>query len=445
MEVPKLITYADSKKLIKVAIDSGVTHLILEDPSFSLKCFTNRDYPKIGEVAMRFNKADSLQELAVFARRLKKNIELSTVIDFLAKPDDFPKIKNFLQKLKSIRIKLIRVQDLGLVKFIKDHYPEAEIIFIHETANVNLESVKFVAQFVKIQTLSPLLSIKDLRVITKSVQHNFEYLVQGDLFLHYSDKKFITDFMRRNQKKRPYFLEDTDNPKRLFPIKETKNNFFVLNYFQRSLLKYLEELASLNLSGLIIDVRSEPKISHVRQILTAYYNFLIGVKSNSGFQIEKVNLKFIRLIFFAAVKKISRIIKIFHLAAAGLFKKKLKVFNYLGTNPNKKINYQQGFFHSNLFDNRSSNNYEKEKLKGDYLGFVLDTVAKKWLVVELIKSIKVNDQVKTIDPEEKIYQFQVSLIKNLNQDVLQKAVPGEIVLLKINGKNIAPKSILCSY
>ena len=382
MATPKLITYASDFKTIEIAIKSGITHLILEDPRFSSKCFRK--------------KKNSIKELTSFARNFKNDIELSTTIDLLARPDDFSEIKLFLSELKESDIKKIRMQDLGIIKFIKEHYFEADLIFTHETANLNFESIKYISNFAKAQTLSPLLSLKDLKTIVKKVNSKFEYLIHGDLFIHYSDKHFCSEFMlEKNLNANPTYIEDTDNPSCYFPIKETQKTFFILNYFQKSLINYLSELKELNLDGLIIDLRSEKNLLKIKKILDLYYEGLINK--------QKINTNLINF-------------------------------------PNSVL--RQGFFHSNLFDLRKTNTYLEVKRKSLYLGQVLDTLEKKWLVVDAIKPFKVNMHLQIIDPEEKIYNFEITVMKNLKMEPVMTSKAGEIVMIKIPGKNIPPKSIV---
>lgn len=382
MATSKLITYASDFKTIEIAIKSGITHLILEDPRFSSKCFRK--------------KKNSLKDLASFVRNFKNDIELSTTIDLLARPNNFSKIKLFLSELKESNIKKIRVQDLGIIKFIKKHYFDAELIFTHETANLNFESIKYLSNFTNAQTLSPLLCLKDLKTIIQRVNSKFEYLIHGDLFIHYSDKHFCSEFMlEKNLNVNPTYIEDIDNPNCYFPIKETKKNFFVLNYFQKSLINYLSKLKKLNFYGLIIDLRNEKNLLKTKKILDLYYEGLINK--------QKINTNLI-------------------------------------TFPNS--NLKQGFFHSNLFDLRKTNTYLETKRKGLYLGQVLDTLEKKWLVIDAIKPFKLNMYLQIIDPEEKIYNFKITDMKNLKMDPVITSKAGEIVVIKIPGKNIPPKSIV---
>ena len=101
---PEITTYAGTKERIKIAIQSGANHIILEEPTFSIRSFLDTT-----------TETESLSDLITTAQTLEPNIILSYQCDKVCHHHDLEKITNKLQQLNDTPISTIRIQDLGTV------------------------------------------------------------------------------------------------------------------------------------------------------------------------------------------------------------------------------------------------------------------------------------------------------------------------------------------
>jgi collagenase-like PrtC family protease len=345
MKNPQIITYAENKKTIAEALKIGLGEIIL-----------STDNKKI-------------IDLANYAKKLDPNILLSFNFDFFLKDKNLTQIIKTLKILKTAKITKIRIKDIGLLEITKKYLPEAKIFFTNETVNLNSESVSAYANFFSGQTLSHLLSLKELKQIISQCESNFEILAQGQILLHHSAHKFI--------QKKAAFLEDTDHPKHLLPYKENKNGFYLYNFYHRNLMSYLPQIKKLNLAGLIIDLRGYP-LSYLKTALLNYKNALSSTS---------------------------------------------KTIN-VGVIPQKP-----GFFKANRFDYRPYSIYQETKRTKKIYGQIQDTLNKKWLVIETYFPIKIGHKFKIITPENKIINLEISEMENIADNLFKVKFP-KFVLTK---------------
>jgi collagenase-like PrtC family protease len=266
-------TFASTKSELITAIEAGAHHIILEDSKLSTRS-TSDDFSNIG-----FNK---VLQLANLARSTKHNIHLSFNIDILGHNNHFEIIENAIETLKKAKITTIRIQDPGLYLFIKEKYPEAQLHLNTETNNNNIESIKHYANDFISQTLSPALTLQELKEITASLpNYPFELQVHGNLLGQLSHRRYLNSLENTQEAVKQSHFIDEDHPDKTFKIKDTPHGSAITLFQQKCLIEYIPDIISLSLFSWLIDLRNEKEKSlmHAIQIYKQAYEAHITKES----------------------------------------------------------------------------------------------------------------------------------------------------------------------
>lgn len=399
MSMPKLITYCSDSVQIQTAIQAGVSELILEHSYLSIRSLDLVD--KAGVLDPRIKSEDDicykkkidlapLIELAIYARSLKPDIQLSVCWDWMAYGFHFKFVDSILEDLSAAGLIRIRLCDIGLMFYIRKKMPSAHLILMHDTFHVNRESIQQFAKYAQGQVLSHLLCLDEIRDIVQAVQTDFEVLIHGNLFLHHSPTRYLSlaheaGFVDEWPLNRIQ-LQDQDHPTRLLTAFENKHGFFILNDFQRCLWSYQKELLDLNLSGWIIDVRGY-SLDYFKTVLEAYSRFSI---SQPKFEYGDYSLK-------------------------------------------------PGFFKAARFDLRKKRVYQDYLSDHKIMGMVVESSPKKWMIVELEQPLHQSDVVQIVTPEDVVFSYQIPDVLAVSD----REVASDHQLVKIFiSKTVPPRSIL---
>jgi putative protease len=275
----ELTTYVRSKDEIKTALKAGANHLILEHPKYSLRSFINYQV-----------KDSYIKEYAQYARKMRNNITLSFNLDILPTDGRLSEIRRVVGILKDAHINLIRIQDLGLRQLIKDVYPEAKLQLVSDTLNMNVAAVRFLTSIFERQTLSNLLTKKEIKEIIEGCQTEYEILVQGPILIHSSRRKYLRSYSAQelNKKKcldKAWVLIDEDHPRKKLGIYENEHGSFIFAHYHQSLWKYYRFLQELGIRSFLIDARG-CTMTYLSNALKAYkennQKFIALIKKESS-------------------------------------------------------------------------------------------------------------------------------------------------------------------
>ncbi len=252
---PELVTFASSEEEVLRSIDAGSDHLVLEDSKLSLRSFSD-DFKMAG--------FDKIKQLALAAKEKKPDIVLSFNCDILAHEHHFPLIKQALETLRTLPLSSIRVQDMGLLPYLKVHYPQFRRHFAAEIGNHNRESVSFFNTLAERQILSNELPYVELSDIIQNTRSEYEIQVHGPILIQYSYRRFLAGLEAPAQgvPSESYapiirIAQDQEYPGRHFQFYDNPHGHLMYLYFDRCLISYLPQLFSLNLHAWLIDSRGE--------------------------------------------------------------------------------------------------------------------------------------------------------------------------------------------
>ena len=366
----KFITYAENKEqLLELA-----TKLAGSDTEVIVS------YQNIGRVT-KTTKAELL-EMVVLNQKLKLNLVLEW--DVLKQDSLFRKLCEEVKELPLHEFKAIRVQDPGALHFLKTNFTWAKIQLILENGNHNLEGLKRWQAYLGDQldrlVLSNELSREHLKSYAQQLTAPLEVLTYGRILLFYSPRTLLTPVLNP-EVKAAYQIEtfgtSEESPHAGFPLVENQHGTFMFNVKDLFLLDHLDELRSLNVGAVRIDLRFDDSFKHLDQILSGSIE---TVKQN---------------------------------------------------NPRPFI---KGFYNINKTDVLFSKLKNKRVQRQDeaYIGEIVD-VERDFSMALLIKSkhqkLSVGDQIKILTPEGKIKEIKIAEMTRTNGQSIAEAGQNEIVML----------------
>ncbi len=400
-----ITTFAGNKKKLITAVNAGANHIILEDSKFSIRSFTN-DY-----FTSDFNK---IHNLANLAKSINKGIKLSFNLDISGCSVKLCVLKKLIKVLKKNNIKIIRIQDPGLIILIKKYYPESVLYLSLETGNQNIESIRYYSNFFKRQLLCNLLPFSDIMEIKKNVNQlsELEIQVHGPILIQHSYRRPLAAWSSIKTKKEinPEIktsniisVQDNDHPEKIINLYDTPYGQFLYLYYDRCLIENIKELINLNLNSWLIDARGESDIYLKNSIKSYKSEFTKYLSSPETWQVSRESLSKLQ---FSARRPLN-----------------------------------QGFFISSETDqvfkkiDKASSQEKENKL----IGSVLDIIKEKNITIELFKPVKLSSTLLFISPEGRRIEYTVKQITDLSGNKIEGSGKHNLVQIKWK-KGIVPKT-----
>ncbi|MFC1754154.1 peptidase U32 family protein [Thermoproteota archaeon] len=257
--IPELITFAGTSDMVKTAVKAGADHILIEHPQFSTRSFLDLDSKE--QVIDFTDKTvyNSIIKLVKLARSLNPNIKLSFNMDLLALPcqlKNTAKFKTLLTTLKQADIHTIRVQDPGLMLFLKHHDPDFEFHLAMETNNCNALSVSSYAQFFKRQVLSNEIPYNDLLEIrNQNPNTELEIQVFGPVLIQASYRRYLTELTKKKVSLASGV--DLDHPDKTLTFYDNAHGHFTYAHFDKCLVDKSPQLLQLKLDAWLFDSRGQ--------------------------------------------------------------------------------------------------------------------------------------------------------------------------------------------
>ena len=343
MTGPKLKTFCHSEETVIAAIESGFEALVLDDSKVSIRSYS-LDYT--------VSNYDKYSVLAKLARELNPNIELSVCCDLLIHHRHFDRVDAVLEAMTQANISTIRVQDTGLLLYIKEKAPHLSVDLHWETGNHNLLSMQAYEPHVQTQHLSNEIPVDILKEARTGLSNALEIQIQGPILIQYSNRRYMAGLMYSSEKNLsqdeipPLYrlAEDADYPNRKFPFCDTEHGHFMYAYFDRCLLRYIPDLMSCNLEYWVIDGRGE-SVAYLKEagrVYTAERDRFLAAPDT--YALDKAN--------FESLKSVA-------------------------TRPQKV-----GFFRANKTDQVREKHHTNQPENSVYLGTIIDSIKGRQVTVE---------------------------------------------------------------
>ena len=362
-------SYATSRFDLNIAKDAGLLEIILAPKELN-----------------RFSKNNFTEfvDLCKFAKDL--NLKVLLEWDILINECDFDTAVQAFKKIPTELYDSVRVQDVGVLEFVLQESSK-KIQVIVETGNHNLTGLKkwesYVGDRLERLILSNELSKDLLEIYKKELACPLEILVLGRILLFYSPRKLLDPLLETSKDMKSEYLEalgeSEESPHKGFPVIQNKHGSFMFHIKDLFLLDKLDEIKSLSVDHLRIDLRWN-EIELLREITK--------LKSSS----DSLELK--------------------------------KTYG---------VEVIRGYFQINksdvLFKKLKNSRLQRKDIS--YIGEVLEARKSEFMALHLKGevSLKLGDTLKFITPEGREHFCKVHVLKNLEFDDKEAIRSGELALI----------------
>lgn len=385
---PEIITFAATLSRVEMAILAGADHLILEDSKVSLRSFENH-----------FSNTDfsHLISLANHARSLNPNIKLTANCDLLVHEKHYPILEKFYLALKDASISSVRIQDPGLLVYFKSCWPEVTFHFAQETGNHNVKSIAYYSKYCKRQVLNNELTVSEIKHTISLVPCEFEIQVQGPILIQYSNRRFLHGYEHTDESEAPeihtHTAFDKEYPGREFIFHDNPHGHFMYAYFDRCLLRSIQELRDCHLAAWLIDARGESDL-YLTESLKLYKSAITQDISEDAYSS-----------FLTVTQRAQK----------------------------------PGFFKANFTDRGRKSPFAHVPEHMTYIGTIVDVVRDKWVTIKCDSELHLGDALYISSPRAKVVEYTIDQIKDVSFNDIQSSANHVLVLIKWR-KGILAKS-----
>ena len=377
---PELISFAATKEEIIASIKAGITHIILDDPSISIRSFAKpKDYDNLLE----------LKQLISWTKNKFPNIVVSVNCDGLYHSNEDELIPDLKALVKEVSFDYLRIQDIGI---LQEMHTLCKCVLDVQMGNCNWVSMNTYKEFAKRQVVSMDVAYKDSCEINEKVATSLECYVHSRILLQYSKRRFMlgsqeNDPIKNEKLDQIYKLaQDEDYPGRRFSFLDNQHGHFMFAYFDRCLLTCIKELNECKFTGWIIDNRGCNWDYHLACI-TAYKKLINHDLNTSDIRQE---------------------------------------LNQLATLSERPL--KPGFFKINQTDKRRYKKINMFANENEYpVARVLDTIKKKRITLEVTAPISIGDTLIARHPKIDQCRFEITTIWDLNNSELTHAEAGMLI------------------
>lgn len=284
-----IISYATTKNEIIKLNEHGVHEIVISSVEFS-----------------RFNSNSFEEFLSMIELKNKISAKLTFEWDILEQENKFKKTVELFKKIPIHEFHSIRIQDPGVVHFIKTQFPWLKIQLILETGNHNLVGLKKWEEYLGDQLerliLSNELSKEHLKNYGQMLKTPIEVLCFGRILLFYSPRGLLKPLYDKKENYIEASGTSEESPHSGFPLIENRHGTFMFNVKDLSLIEHVNEMLEMNIFNLRLDLRFDHFLSHLALFMQAINNRVGDFKIDGprpfikGFyNINKTDVLFVKL------------------------------------------------------------------------------------------------------------------------------------------------------
>ncbi len=249
---PELVAPAGNLEKLKTAFAFGADAAYLGGPSFSLRVHAdNFSFPEIKKAVLLAEKLDKKTYLAVN----------SYLFDH-----DLKQMKSYLKKIKATGMKTLIISDLGLLSFIRDHFPSFRIHISTQASTTNSEAVRMYSKLGASRIiLARELDLKKISAITKACPEiEVETFIHGAMCIAYSGRCLMSDYFTSRSANRgdcshtcrwQYEVIEEKRPDEIIPIEQDKNGTYIMSSKDLNMANHIDDLYKAGISALKIEGR----------------------------------------------------------------------------------------------------------------------------------------------------------------------------------------------
>lgn len=228
---------------------------------------------------------DSLREAIKFAHL--RNVRVYVTLNTIVFDSEFTDVFNQIDELYLIGVDGIIVQDLAIIDYIFNNYPDMEIHASTQMGIDDIDSVNFCKEFKMSRVvLSREKSIEDINMIKKATKMPVEVFIHGALCVSYSGNCLMSGLIGDRSGNRGRCVSSC---RKLYELVDqtSKMNYgksYILSMKELNTINNIEELKGLD--SLKIEGRMKDS-AYVLNVVSAYR----GLLDNKKLNIKEVNYK----------------------------------------------------------------------------------------------------------------------------------------------------------
>lgn len=249
MTQPEWIFPVAAIEAVDMACKLGIRQLVLEDAKVAIRGTDSHDF-----LDPTFTK---WEVLAARARAQCPDIQLSVTMDLMVHHGHSAMIELALETARCLGISRFRVQDLGLVDWIRSTVGDAHVTVACENGFANRDAIMALGDAVNRIYVPCEVPAPDIAEL-KSTGKELEILVLGPIVIQYSQRRFQE--VRYGGDRLPSGViltqaQDVEFPGRVFRMMDTPNGHLMYAPFDRCLLNAIDPLVGTGIKNWLIDSR----------------------------------------------------------------------------------------------------------------------------------------------------------------------------------------------
>ncbi len=281
-KVELLAPVGNYKKLI-TALHFGADAVYLAGKNFGLRAFA--DNFTIEEITEAVNLAHSLGK------------KVYITVNIFAKNSDFGQLKEYLENLEQANIDAIIVSDIGVLSFVKKHFPNMEVHISTQANTTNKYSVEFYGDYGASRVvLARELNLEEIREIAdyNNGRVELEAFVHGAMCISYSGRCLLSSYLRDRDGNRgecvqscrwEYEVNEVNRPGKYLTFQEDKRGTYILNSKDMNTIDILDKIIDAGVTSLKVEGRMKSEY-YVACVVNAYRKRIDAITNGEEFDKE---------------------------------------------------------------------------------------------------------------------------------------------------------------
>lgn len=267
MKKIELLAPAGDLEKLKFAIDYGADAVYFGGEMFSLRAGA-------GNLTI-----DEIKEGVQYCHDRGKKAHMA--LNVYAHNEDIEPLREYLHKIKDIKIDAFIISDPGIIMLVKEIIPRAEIHLSTQANTTNYLTARFwYEQGVKRIVTARELTFNELIEMRKNIPAGMEMesFVQGAMCISYSGRCLLSNYMierdaNRGQCAHPcrwkYKLVEEKRPGEYYPVEEDSRGTYILNSRDLCMIEHIPQFIDAGICSFKIEGRMK-SIFYVANIVRAY-------------------------------------------------------------------------------------------------------------------------------------------------------------------------------
>ena len=225
----------------------------------------------------RFGTLNTAEIKALIPEAIKQGFSPIAQWDILASEPDLLRGAKIFNQLPLSEIAAVRVQDVGIAQWIRQHCPDVPLHLIAETGNHNLVSLQqwrdYFGEQLKRLVLSTELPGTTLKQYCSELESSCEILGLGRILLFYTPRSLLRPFPNTLQSSFETIVASDAQQHHHYPTLENRHGTFMFHYYDLFLLDLLPALRETALHTLRIDLRFVKSFEWIQKIDSLRENY----------------------------------------------------------------------------------------------------------------------------------------------------------------------------